>query len=307
MNKLFETVSNNMSRAGFEVRKHSPEILTGVGIISMIAGTILACRATLKAKPVVEDHKNKVVKIRNTYEEEKETGLYSEKARNRDIAKTYAGTCMELAKLYACPVILVTASICSFLGSKKVLSDRNAATAAAFAGLSETLRGYRRRVANAIGTEEERNIWAQPNPEDIANDAGNYKVDEDEKKKKYTKKGAPQMGPYARIFDAANPGWDDNPEFTLYHLRAVQAVCNNTLQAKKFIFLNEVYDMLGYERTRAGQVVGWIYDPTNSAKIDFGIYKTDNPANARFLDGTEQNIILDFNVDGVILNEIPKN
>ena len=65
--------------------------------------------------------------------------------------------------------------------------------------------------------------------------------------------------------------------------------------------------MLGIPRTQAGQIVGWIYDekhPIGDNKVDFGIYNTYNEANRNFVNGYERTILLDFNVDGNILDMI---
>ena len=70
--------------------------------------------------------------------------------------------------------------------------------------------------------------------------------------------------------------------------------------------MNEVYDMLDIPRSKAGQIVGWIYDEKNNNHdgdnfVDFGIY---TQANKNFLDGYEKVVLLDFNVDGPIYNKI---
>ena len=62
--------------------------------------------------------------------------------------------------------------------------------------------------------------------------------------------------------------------------------------------------MLGIPRTRAGQIVGWIYDkknPIGDNYVDFGIYDTNKEANRNFVNGYERTILLDFNVEGNIL------
>jgi hypothetical protein len=73
------------------------------------------------------------------------------------------------------------------------------------------------------------------------------------------------------------------------------------------LFLNEVYDMLGFERTRAGQMVGWVYDPDNpnvDSHVDFGIYDLYDPQKCAFVNGHERSIILDFNVDGNVWEDM---
>ena len=62
--------------------------------------------------------------------------------------------------------------------------------------------------------------------------------------------------------------------------------------------------MLDIPRTKAGQIVGWVYDPEHPVGdnfVDFRIYETNKESNRRFVNGYEPTILLDFNVDGNIL------
>ena len=65
--------------------------------------------------------------------------------------------------------------------------------------------------------------------------------------------------------------------------------------------------MLGIERTKAGQIVGWVYDednPLGDNYVDFGIYDINREKSRDFVNGYERVILLDFNVDGNILDRI---
>lgn len=303
MSKILDTMTNSVRTAGFELKKHSPEIMIGAGIVGAIVSTILACRATLKAKPVVEEHKKKVEAIHEAYDDPEVN--YPEQAKNKDVVRTYAYTGFQLIKLYAVPAALAAVSYASIVGSHKIMSDRNMQATAAYMTLSEMVRGYRGRVAEKLGKDEEGELWIKPTREELKKAAEEAKADPEEKKKN-RKKLPYKPGRYARIVDEGCPWWDENPEFTLWGLRAAETTANNLLETRKFLFLNDVYDILGFERTQEGNMVGWIYDPTVIHKIDFGIYDTRDPQKARFLDGTEPNVIIDFNVDGPILNKLPK-
>src|SRR5699024_5490771 len=50
-----ETASRVAHKAMFKVKKHSPEILIAVGAVGIVAGTVAACKATLKVPPIVEE------------------------------------------------------------------------------------------------------------------------------------------------------------------------------------------------------------------------------------------------------------
>ena len=80
---------------------------------------------------------------------------------------------------------------------------------------------------------------------------------------------------------------------------------NEKLLAQGHVYLNEVYDALGIPRSKAGQIVGWVYNPDNPVGdnyIDFGIYQTNRAVARDFVNGYEKVILLDFNVDGNILD-----
>lgn len=109
---------------------------------------------------------------------------------------------------------------------------------------------------------------------------------------------------FARFFDDTCPSWTEEAEFNLIFLRQKQMYANSLLKAKGHLFLNDVYDLIGIPRTKAGTIVGWIYnenDPNCSNFIDFGLYDTSK---SKFVNGYNPTILLDFNVDGPILDLI---
>ena len=86
-------------------------------------------------------------------------------------------------------------------------------------------------------------------------------------------------------------------------LKEIELESNEQLMKKGHLYLNEVYDLLGIEKTNAGRVVGWMYDeknPTGDNLVDFGMYDSSNERKRMFINGYERSILLDFNVDGVI-------
>lgn len=90
-------------------------------------------------------------------------------------------------------------------------------------------------------------------------------------------------------------------------LRAQQNYANDLLVKRGYLFLNDVYKMLGFEPTRAGQVVGWRHEPEKSdcdGYVSFGIYNANRETARDFVNGYERSILLDFNVDGPILDTL---
>lgn len=128
---------------------------------------------------------------------------------------------------------------------------------------------------------------------------------EEEKKETEKDNSLKDISEYARFFDVDCIGWTNDPEKNMFFIKQAQEYANVRLQNEGYLFLNDVYDMLGLPRTRAGQCVGWVYDeknPIGDNYIDFGIYKFDK--NKEFINGYEPVVLLDFNIDGCIIDKI---
>ena len=210
-----------------------------------------------------------------------------------------------MAKLYAPAVLLGGASLGCLLASNDILRKRNAALSAAYMTVDKSIKEYRNRLTERFGEEVEKEIRYGIKAEQIETTV----VDEDGNETTVTetiKTMDPNLySDYARFFDAASPYWQNDPEYNLMFLKAQQQYANDLLRAKGRLFLNDVYDMLGIEKTKAGQVVGWVYDrenPNGDNFVDFGIYDMSKERVRAFVNGYETNILLDFNVDGNIWN-----
>lgn len=118
------------------------------------------------------------------------------------------------------------------------------------------------------------------------------------------------LSPYSKFYDASCYRWEPDAESNLYFLNAAQKELNTRLKTQGYLFLNDAYDVLGMKRTKAGQIVGWIYDednPFGDNFVDFGLYDMEDERCAAFVNGEEDVILLDFNVDGEIINRIPND
>lgn len=308
--ELMNSVTRTLNRANLKLKKHSPEILMGVGIVGIVTSTVLACKATLKINDILEETKENLDKIHDGVEKEKHTKdgeLYTAEIAKKDITIVYAQTGLKFVKLYAPAVIIGALSITGILTSHKVLRQRNAALAAAYIAVDKGFKEYRGRVVERFGKDLDRelryNIKAQEVQETV--------VDENGEEKQVTKTvdsvDPNSISEFARFYDDGNLGWDKNPEVSLFFLKQQQSWANKMLKERGHIFLNEVYDMLGIKRTKAGNVVGWIYDeknPIGDNFVDFGLYDQDRPKVRDFVNGRERVILLEFNVDGPILDLI---
>lgn len=313
--EIFTTVSRGFHNIGFGLKKHSPEILVVGGVVLGVVSAVMACKATTKVNFILEETKDKVDIVHAGVEngevkgrmENGEIGMipYSEEDGKKDLAIVYGRTALKFAKLYGPSVALGALSIASILAGHNILHKRNVALAAAYTIVDSGFKEYRGRVVERFGKELDQelknNIKAQKIEEVVVNEDGTETTVE-----RTVNVANPNFGSdYARFFDDGCTGWTDDAEYNLMYLRRQQDYANDLLKQKGHLFLNEVYDMFNIPRTKAGQVVGWIYDDTLSAGdnyVDFGIYDLTDEDKRRFVNGKEKVILLDFNVDGVIIN-----
>lgn len=297
-----------VSKMAFRTRKHSPELLIITGVIGVVAGTVMACRATTKAGKIVDKAKEDLDVVRKLSKEgspiEEE---YTEEDRRKDTAIIYANAAKDLVVLYAPAAAVSALSIAAILTSNRISRKRIAGLSAAYATLDQGFRDYRKRAVERFGEDVDKELRYGIKAEKITKTV----IGEDGKERE-VEDTALIVGPsgasvYARFFEKyttdeegnsiLNLNWDENQEYNLMFIKAQETAANNLLKAKKMLFLNEVYDMLGLSRTKAGQIVGWVYDPDHPVGdnyVDFGLYRDS----LSFEDDRGQAILLDFNVDG---------
>lgn len=317
---------NNMSRtfhkAGLQLKKHSPEILVVAGVVGTVASAVMACKATTKVDQVLGDAKDKLEFMHESAEKGyivvPETGEvvdYTEEDHKKDVAIVYGQTGLGLAKLYGPAVTLGVISLGCILTSHNIMRKRNVALAAAYATEHLGFKEYRGRVIERFGKELDKelkyNIKAKEVETIVTDENGNPVVDENGEVK--TKKEIVNVASlnscseYARFFDEYCAGWTKDPAYNLMFLRQQQNYANDKLKAQGYLFLNDVYEMLGIPKNSVGQVVGWVYDESQKWSdnfIDFGVYDIRNEQARDFVNGREKSILLDFNVDGNILDMI---
>lgn len=286
--KIPESVTQAFSKQMLNLKRNSPHIYFVGGVIGVISTTVLACRATLKLSDTLEEIEKEVDAVQHKTESE---------PNRKEVALVYTKATLQVGRLYAPSVILGAVSIGALATSHIQLSRRNTALMAAYATLQKAYDEYRERVREVVGEEKELDLYLGTETKSI--------VDDDGKKKEIKSIRDPnKLSPYARIFDESSQYWEKDPELNRLYVCCQQNYFNQLLRARGHVFLNEVYDMLGFDRTPAGAVVGWLIDQDGDNYVSFGLYESGNE---RFMNGWERSIILDFNVNGVIYDRIGRN
>ena len=302
-----ETASRVAHKAMFKVKKHSPEILIAVGAVGIVAGTVAACKATLKVPPIVEEADKTLEMIHGVQDgtlEIPEGAVYTEDDADRDIVIVYVQTAVKVLKLYAPAILLIGGGLGCMIGSHVIMKKRYSAAVAAYAAVSKAFEEYKARVAERFGDDVQKEIETGIKAVDISatdKDGNNTTVKGEEHDGKTD-------DPYTFLFDENNAPttWEKDPEINRITLLQAQRSCMKKLKTRGYLFLNEALDSIGMRGTQIGQFAGWIYDPTNpdiDSFIDFGIY-SDDPIKQAFLEGYEPNIWLRFNCDGNIIDKI---
>lgn len=287
------------------IKKHSPEILVVTGISTGIVAAIIACKQTIKANDIVAVARENLQHIENAKElaanNEVEYTEEDEQADRETIGKQIT---IGMVKTYALPVGLGILSITCILAGHHILKKRNVALAAAYSALSTDFMNYRKRVVDKYGKDVDFMLKNGLEKQIVANQVVDPETGEvKETKEEVLTYDGDKLSQYARVFDeVGSTQWTPSADHNRAFLLMEQNYFNERIRTRGYIFLNEVYERLGFRPTKAGSVVGWVYQNADYEGIDFGIFTAHTQKAAEFLEGTEPSIILDFNVQGDILS-----
>lgn len=321
MQNIAKSAGKMLGKTTWKLKKGAPTIMVLAGVAGVIGGVVMACKATPKVTPIMEEHNDKMEELETRLvaaEGDPEPSAEEIKEVKQDKIVLKVQTGVKLAKVYAPAACVIGVSLVSILTSHKIMRSRNASLAAACAAFSRDFTDYRKGVIERFGKQVDYEIRNHVKPTEIEEEEANKETGEVKTAKKtvdVVDESHTGYSPYARFFDETSDAWVKNAESNLTFLLQKQAEMNVILQhraakspsGRGIVWLNEVYKELGLEPTKAGQVVGWIYDKYNPIEnhlgdnyIDFGIHDVRKTAARRFVNGYERSILLDFNVDGEI-------
>lgn len=288
-------ITSKVGRQILITQKHSPKILFVAGAVGVVATAVLASRATLKMDEVLMDAQEDLEKVRRL-----ESVKYSEQDRQHDTTLIYVQSAFKIARIYAPTAIVGVLSIAALTGSHVILSRRNVAITAAYAALDKGFRQYRQRVVDELGGAKDKEFrYGLTDREIVEEDEDGVVV------KTVRDKAAHGTSVYATLFDEnTSTNWSKRHSQNQLFLQCQQNYANDLLQARGHVLLNDVLDMLGIQRTKAGAVVGWLKDGDGDGYIDFGVFEGDRQSGMRFVLGHERSVFLDFNVDGIIYDKL---
>lgn len=233
--QLFKNVAKSLSR-------HSPEILTGIGIAGMITSTVLAVRATPKAITLIEERKEELNKSLFDENINKDYSLKDHKEMDKLGAKE---TIKTVWKCYVPTAVTMTVSIVCLIGASSVHLKRNAVLATAYQLSEAAATEYRNKVVETIGAKKEEAIRDKVNKDSIdKNPVTKNEVI-------ITEKGNTlcydhMSGRYFKSdIDKIN--------------KAVNEI-NRQINQNYYVSLNDLYEELGLDDTSLGDLLGWNSD-----------------------------------------------
>lgn len=299
---LPNALTTKVSHGALALQSRSPKILFAAGLVLMAGTVVSASRATLKLEGIFDDvRRDREDVLRLAMKDPEEYDDQRVQKMNIHITARGLG---RVGKAYLPSVALAVAAVGCLTTSHNQLSRRNAGLSAALAATERALDAYRDRVREAYGEDRERELWRgeHETKTPVLDDEGR-----ETKSMKKTKVGG-GYSPYARIWgrDTTNE-WDPEPAYNVAKLKSVQEYATMRLNSRGHLFLNEVYDDLGLERSPAGAVVGWKSKKYGGKDgyVDFGVLMPGSEVKfIDFMTGDEDHILLDFNCDGEIWREI---
>ena len=230
-------LSSIIKSARAAMKKHSPEILTGIGIAGMITTTVMAVRATPKALVLIEDKKDE---------------LGTDELTKMETVKA-AWPC------YIPSALVGTASVLCLVGASSTNLRRNAALATAYTLSETTLKEYQEKVVETIGEKKERDIREQVAKEKLLKNPVREVI--------LTTKGG-----HTKCYDAITDRYFESDRDTIN--RAVNEL-NRQMRDEMYVTLNDFYYEIGLDGTKMGDMLGWNIDK-GYIEIDFSSHLDAN-------------------------------
>lgn len=293
-------------------RKLSPKapvaMLAG-GIALIVGGTGYACVRSVKKMPAILDE---------LAEEREDIVVRAEEEEcfdpKKETAKAYLCKLPEVGKVYAVPAAMLASGVALTIGAHNVQAKRVAMAYTAYNSLMTTFSEYRSRVVEAEGSDKDLLYLHGEREETVVEqkETKSGKVTEKEKQVKVFGSGDGD-DLYHKCFSMlTSTQWRNDPDYNLQFVTSCQRIANQKLKAQGYLFLDEVYELLGFdlEGFSNAKIVGWIDD--EDAFIDFRIFCPNAPwdeqaANRAVLKGQrycDSEIYLDFNCDGIIIDQL---
>lgn len=144
-----------MSKLGNFCSDNKEYILIGLGAIAGVAGVIWACKKTIDAQDIIEEHNEKLEALNDEIEADDLDNTQLAKVEKR---KLYLKTAGKLALNYAGPALTLTGSAVCIGAAFKIIDDDRAMLHSSFLSVLAAYEKYRERVIKRYGVEVDNEI-----------------------------------------------------------------------------------------------------------------------------------------------------
>lgn len=299
MNMLSKAAVALYNHAKMFWRQNGSNIGMGVGIVSVVGGTILIGVASSKAEATVKAREDELNDIQKQADEAGVT------VDSRLVRNTKVRMFLDIVRLFGPGVALEVFGLGCMAKAYISVKNENKELIEVATLLGNALAASRKRNKELLGEKKELMSRYPIEKKDVEIlDEG-----EDGKVKSEKVKNSMTVNPseftktdWSRIFDETCPGWTKDAWLNKTTILKAQEEANHMLQERGYLFLNEVYDFecFKFDRTKFGNQMGWVYDPDEAGNfpvVDFGIFDVANPQKNKFVNGYEKSVLLDFNID----------
>lgn len=310
--KLAVLAKRGASAAKLFWRRNGSTVMIFGGAASILVGTVKACKATLKVDETLKKREAEKARIEDLHEGKLLLGdgkKYTDDLYRRDLLKVKAETAVDLVKLYWLSAAFTVGGLAMIGGGNYMHRKELASSVAISAAIKESFDNYRAKVKEKYGDEEEEKIYygIEEKTEETVVIAENGKK-KTEVVKYHATAGMPSL--YARYFDQTNPNWRGREDYDFTFLKRLQDNLNDMFYMNYgYLLWNTALEMGGWPLTKAGQRAGWVNagDGSTDGFVDFGIFDRHGKAKQWALDmyRREGRILVDFNVDGDVIDRIP--
>lgn len=317
LGKVGTAITNKLGRTGLRLKKASPDILVGLGIVGVTGATIMACKASTQLGDIVDEFKETRDSLVQAKEESEavleeateEASEAVEKAYRTSVVKLYTGTAIRIARLYGPSVALYGASVLCIVKSHGILKQRNLGLAAAYELLDRKFKEYRHEVVDRYGEEIDQDcMYNRVIEHDVAEDGMGEKA--------VTVYHIPPEGSiYGFWWDNTCANFEKDPTYIMAYMNGTQSQLDYILNARGHVILHEVYDAFSKDHTPESIVTGWVKGNGDDC-IDLGFsdgvitrdefgrvikIDPDNPEERQLM---RNGVWIEPNVDGVIYNKL---
>lgn len=305
----------------FKFEKNKGLIFTVLAGAFEVAAIIAMAKQAPKAEKILIPANKKIeqLKVDNKDTEKIANRLVNVEDNKKEIRRIQTKTFIDLAKIYALPVIFTGASLAFMGGSYKVMRDKELALGAAYVALDNAYKAYRNRVKEEFGEDAEERLF-----KDIRNKKVKRQIEDpltgEIKEVEETIKTTGGTGAYDIIFDAASILFSRNGRTNYETLTQKERELTNILRQQGYLFGDTIVEILGipkstlgYDTLRALRVIGYIDEPDEQGrpkKVLLGINDYNghpNEIGQELFDGAENTVYLTPNFDGVIAIDYAKH